>query len=122
MVQGEVRLMPGWNGWASLGGQFDGISPVVVRNADGRLELFGTTGGPQGPELVHVWQTSPNNGWGSWASLGPPPAQFLGAIDASSNADRRLEAFGRVGLMSTGALFHIAQTAPNNGWGSWDRL
>jgi len=39
-----------------------------------------------------------------------------------SNADGRLEAFVRVGLMSTGALWHMWQTAPNNGWSGWDNL
>jgi hypothetical protein len=39
----------------------------VGRNADGRLETFGV-GKDNG--LWHIWQTAPNNGWSSWASLG----------------------------------------------------
>jgi photosystem II stability/assembly factor-like uncharacterized protein len=112
----------GWNGWASLGGQLAGGDVTAVRNIDGRLELFGQIGGAQGPEVAHVWQTSPNNGWSTWASLGPPPAQFLGAMTATANTDGRLEVFGRVGLMSTGALFHIWQTAAGNGWSTWASL
>ena len=38
------------------------------------------------------------------------------------NADGRLEVFGRVGLMSTGGLYHLWQTAPGNGWSAWDNL
>jgi len=62
-----------WSDWESLGGPYDakadkGIKEVVVgRNADGRLEVFA-----KGPDtaLWHIWQTAPNNGWSSWASLG----------------------------------------------------
>ena len=80
--------MAGWNGWAPLGAQLAGGGPVVVRNADGRLELFGTTGGALGPELSHAAQTSPNNGWSAWTSLGAPAAQFLGAIDGGRQRGR----------------------------------
>lgn len=114
--------MTGWNGWASFGGQLAGGGVTALRNADGRLELFGTQGGPQGPEVAHIWQTSPNNGWSAWSSFGPPPAEFLGAMTAAANADGRLEVFGRVGLMSTGALYHIWQTAPSSGWSAWSSL
>jgi hypothetical protein len=40
---------------------------VCGRNEDGRLEVFarGTDNA-----LWHIWQTAPNNGWSSWASLG----------------------------------------------------
>jgi len=94
----------------------------VGQNGDGRLELFATVPGPQGPELGHIWQTSPNGAWSGWSSLGAPPGQFLGAPAAGRNADGRLEAFVRVGLMSTGTLWHVWQTAPGGGWGSWDNL
>src|SRR5207248_11704882 len=51
-----------------------------------------------------------------------PPPQYLGFPGVGSNANGRLEAFVRVGLMSTGSLWHIWQTAPNNGWSGWDNL
>src|SRR5258708_23703237 len=113
--------MSGWNGWASLGGQLAGGGAAVGQNLDGRLELFATVSGAQGPELVHIWQTSPNGGWSAWSNLGAPAAQFLGFPAVGHNADGRLEVFARVGLMSTGELWHIWQTAPN-GWSTWSNL
>ena len=116
--------MPGWKGWSALDGQLSGGQPVVGQNADGRLEVFAEAPGGVGPELGHIWQLTAGGGWGSWDSLGapPPPAAFLGFPRVARNADGRLEAFVRVGLMSTGALWHIWQTLPNGGWSSWDNL
>jgi hypothetical protein len=62
----------GWSGWQSLGappGLTLGGPPVVGTNGDGRLEVFsvGTDG-----NVWHMWQTSPNNGWSGWSSLGQP--------------------------------------------------
>src|SRR5689334_5990049 len=111
--------MTGWNGWASLAGQLSTSGVTALQNADGRLELFGQISGSTGPEVAHIWQTGANNGWSTWASLGPPPADFLGAMAAAANADGRLEVFGRVGLMSTGGLYHLWQTGPGNGWSAW---
>ncbi len=114
--------MSNWNGWSSLGGQLAGGRLAVAQNADGRLEVFGEAAGAQGPELHHAWQTSPNGGWSAWSSLGAPSTQFLGALAVARNADGHLEAFARVGLMSTGSLWHIWQTAPGGGWSAWDDL
>src|SRR5919202_1377858 len=114
--------MPGWSGWSALDGSLSGGRPVVEQNADGRLELLAEAPGASGPELAHIWQTAPNGGWDGFASLGAPPAQFLGSPAVGRNPDGRLEAFVRVGLMSTGALWHIWQTAPNGGWSGWDNL
>ncbi len=114
--------MSGWNGWAALGGDLSGGTPVVGVNADGRLEVFAEAPGASGVELDHIWQTTAGDGWDAWASLGAPPAQFLGAPAVARNADGRLEAFVRVGLMSAGSLWHIWQTAPNGGWSDWDNL
>jgi hypothetical protein len=113
--------MSGWNGWASLGGQLASSTLAVGQNPDGRLELFAAVSGAQGPTLSHVWQTSPNGGWSAWASLGAPPAQFLGVTAVGRNADGRLEVFARVGLMSTGELWHIWQAA-GGGWSAWSNL
>jgi acylphosphatase len=55
-----------WSGWNSLGGSLDG-DPAVGTNKDGRVEVF-VRGSDSA--LHHIWQTSPNNGWSSWGSLG----------------------------------------------------
>ena len=115
--------MTGWDGWAALSGQLSGGIPAIGRNADGRLEVFAEAPGAAGPELAHIWQDPASaTGWSSWASLGSPPPQFLGSPRVGANADGRLEAFVRVGLMSTGALWHIWQVAPNDDWNGWDNL
>jgi hypothetical protein len=114
-----------WIGWTARGGNLDGGTPVVGVNADGRLEVFASGQGADGPHLWHIWQTAPNSvGWSAWDDLGdpPPPAQFLGFPVVGSNEDGRLEAFVRVGLMSSGHVWHIWQTAPNSGWSAWDDL
>jgi hypothetical protein len=70
--------MPGWSGWASLGGQLGGGTPVVGRNADGRLEVFALGVGAQGPELVHLWEDPTSaTAWSGWNNLGSPPGQFM---------------------------------------------
>jgi hypothetical protein len=114
--------MATWDGWESLGGQLDGGAPAVGINADGRLEVFASIYGASTTELGHIWQSTPGGGWSSWASFGSPPPEFLGFPAVATNADGRLEAFVRVGLMSSGSLWHIWQTAPNNGWSAWDNL
>jgi hypothetical protein len=49
-----------------LGGIWTG-GPVVVRNADGRLEVFA-----RGTDfrVYHIWQIEPNGGWSDWDKLG----------------------------------------------------
>ena len=87
----------------------------VGRNADGRLEVFSDGKGQNGTELWHSWQTAPMGGWSAWESLGTHPPEFIGFVAASANADGRLEVFARIGLMSSGTIWHIWQTAPNGG-------
>ena len=64
----------GWSGWDTLGAPGPGV-PIpgpnccVSNNQDGRLEVF-VIGADA--SLWHIWQTSPNNGWSGWASLGQP--------------------------------------------------
>ncbi|MBZ5562351.1 MAG: hypothetical protein LAP13_08010 [Acidobacteriia bacterium] len=110
----------GWSGWQTLGGLPPGASagdPRVVNNADGRLEVF-LFGNDQ--NIWHIWQTSPNNGWSGWASLGKPPVQITnGAPFVGNNADGRIEVFV---TGNDGGIYHIWQTSPSNGWGSWAQL
>jgi hypothetical protein len=84
---------------------------ALAPSADGRLELFvlGTNG-----NLYYMSQTAPSNGWSTLLSQGLPPAVALSSDPAlGRNADGRLEFF--VGGKD-GALYHMSQTAPSNGW------
>src|SRR5919197_1243718 len=60
-------------------------------------------------------------GWSGWGSLG---GQLEGGIPVvARNADGRLEVFTRVGLMSTGVVWHIWQNpTPATGWSGWGVL
>jgi acylphosphatase len=110
----------GWSGWASLGAPGPGIQigdPRVVRNADGRLEVFLLAGDQK---IWHIWQTAPNNGWSGWASLGGPAVQITnGAPFVGNNGDGRIEVFA---TGADGGIYHIWQTAPSNGWSAWAQL
>lgn len=103
--------------WTSLnqpGSNITLSSPHAVQNADGRLEVF--LNGSDG-NLWHIWQLTPGKDWSNWVSLNKPPNTTSFSIPvAAKNADGRIEAF-TVG--SDGALWHIWQTAPGNGWGNW---
>ncbi len=112
----------GWSGWGSLGFPWPHTTlqigdPRVVRNADGRLEVFLLAADQN---IWHAWQTAPNGGWGAWASLGTPPVEIAnGAPFVGNNADGRIEVFV---TGSDGGIYHIWQTAPSNGWSSWALL
>jgi acylphosphatase len=110
----------GWNGWDSLGAPGPGISigdPRVIQNADGRLEVFLLA---DDQNIWHIWQTSANNGWSGWASLGGPAVSISnGAPFVGNNADGRIEVFV---TGTDGGIYHIWQTSPSNGWGTWAQL
>jgi len=78
----------------------------------GRLEVFARGGDHS---LWHIWQTAPNDGWSSWASLGG----WIDAPTVTRNTDGRLEAFV---IGANNALWHIWQTTPGGGWSSWASL
>jgi hypothetical protein len=109
-----------WSAWSSLGKPAVAISngaPFPGRNADGRLETFAT--GADG-NLYHIWQGSPGGGWSAWAQQAHPAGiqvWGLGSIFNNQNGAFQVSAIG-----SDGALWTIAQTAPSNGWGSWQSL
>src|SRR5207244_5737191 len=111
-----------WSNWFSSGQPAASVrntspSLAVSQNLDGRLEAF--TIGSDGA-LWHIWQTTPNGTWSKWASLGLPKAvSITSPPTVEKNKDGRLEV-----LVSghDGALWHIWQTVPGNGWGNWDSL
>lgn len=117
----QVAPNSGWIPWESgpLGGT---IGPIAAaRNADGRIEVFY----PGSDGVRHGWQTAPNNGWyPACDSVGLPRGR-CDHLYAVSNADGRLEVF-RLSYADPeyprGALWHIWQTAPNNGWSQPERI
>ena len=117
----------GWGTWTSLGSP--GTVPqglAVGINADGRQEVFAPNEIDE--TLVHIWQVRPSNGWSTWASLGGPPAALPRLQQVAvghnkrrhgSNQDGRLEVFA---VSADGALWHIWQASPNDGWSGWFSL
>ena len=102
-----------WSTWESLGGTGILSDPILVSNADGRLEAF-AVGNDTG--LWHMWQTVPgNNTWTDWTSLGGSGIANNPAV--IQNADGRLEAFA---VGNDNGLWHKWQTAPGERY--MDRL
>jgi hypothetical protein len=106
-----------WAAWVSLGKPASTTltdSAVVASNADGRLEVFAQA---DDGALWHVWQVTPNGTWSSWVSLGKPSTGGIqGSLCVGPSLDGRLELFA-IGV--DGDLWHIWQTAVNNGWSTW---
>jgi Necrosis inducing protein (NPP1) len=111
----QAQANGGWNPWSGVtpsGGPLAAPN-VVVRNQDGRLEIFSR----RSVDLWNAWQTSPGV-WGSaWANLGSPPG-VVPTLVVVRLARGRLAAYS---WTNTG-LFEIAQTAPGSGWSSWKRV
>jgi hypothetical protein len=108
-----------WSEWESLGkpAQADIGKPVVQRNPDGRLEVFGTAKG----DIVNIWQVHPNGAWrDGWLNKGRPSSQVsvISQI-VGRNADGRLEIFA---LGTDHVPWQRWQVAPNNGWSEWQSL
>jgi hypothetical protein len=100
--------------WESLGGKWpdgiDGNDLKVVRNKDGRLEVF-MVGNDK--VLYHRWQTKPGGSWNpTWESLGgkwPDNSDPVVVV----NTDGRIEVF-MVG--NDNVLYHRWQTKPGGSW------
>jgi len=94
-------------------------SPVVARNADGRIEVFAVGSDTQ---LYHKWEYDSNGDWSSWVSLG---GSWPGQPAIGMNTDGRLEIFivGNQG-QSGATLFHAWQTSPGSdlSWSNWTAL
>jgi len=128
---GQVAPNASWQAtWQSLGGalrQESGLA--VVMNADGRLELFGQQASGA---FCHTAQNrrlgivlgSPHSapgwaadGWGTWIPLGLT-LPGLCPVATARNGDGRLEVFALSDTAHESTLWHIWQTAANNGWSS----
>jgi hypothetical protein len=120
----QIAPNGGWSSWVSHGkppaGAFNIGSPAMAASADGRLELF-LCGEDQ--QLWHIWQVAPSGGWSSWTSHGHPPSTNppfpTGVWNTPALA---LNSAGRLELFVAGTntqLWHIWQTAPNQGWSGW---
>jgi hypothetical protein len=124
----QIAPNGGWSEWKSHGTppgiQFDNAHPALAASADGRLELF-VSGADrfENRELWHIWQTSPSGDWANWYSHGHPPnastpgsVGVWGAPAVALNSQGCLELF--IACDDT-QLWHIWQTAANQGWSSW---
>lgn len=85
-------------------------TPMIVMNADGRLEMFALF---TDNSVQHAWQLTAGGAWSGWqqlsggTSVAPPTVVLTG--------DGRLEAFVLDGGGS-GALWSNWQTSPGGGW------
>ena len=105
-----------WSGFGPLGNPPPGaINPQVAQNHqkalpnDVRLEVFGVA---RDSAVWHNWQTSENNGWSGWATLGVPGPGTEYELCIGNNQDGRLEVFS---IGKDGNLWHIWQP----GWSKW---
>lgn len=90
-----------------------GGEPTVIRNKDGRLEVFEW----RSDHIIwHKWQTTANGSWSWWESMG---SSLAGRPAAALNEDGRLEIFARG---TDGALWHNWQTSAGGNWSGWYSL
>lgn len=98
-----------------------GPDETAIRNADGRVELFGIN---SQNHIWHRWELTPGGGWSSTAFLSPVragsndalPVQSGTSIAAASNKDGRLELF----YISPDARVHQAwQSVAGGPWIGW---
>jgi hypothetical protein len=102
-----------FTGWSAIGGHaFDGITPAVARQPDGRLVVFGRNDGAQ------VWaatQATAGGAFGAWTSLGASPA---GDPAAATDSGGRIVLAARA---ADGTLWWNRQKAVSGGgsFGGW---
>ncbi len=113
--RGDLVHVDGWGDWMPMGSGGPNLTsdPVIVANADTRLEAFVAA---DDGAVWHRWEVAPGGLWAPWASLG---GILTSNIVVDQNADGRLEIFGRG---TDQALWHMWQTAPSNGWSDWASL
>jgi hypothetical protein len=91
------------------------VGRKVVRNADGRLEVFSIGSGGC---LQHVYQLAPNGGWSSMEAM-CDGITLVSEPVAILNADGRVEVFA---VASHRALVNRWQLTPGGTWSAWNSL
>lgn len=108
-----------WADWESLGGLVrPNTDPHVIRNSDGRLEVFIVS---TDNRVWHKWQLTFNtNSWSNWELLGAS-VRSGSDVAVAMNADGRLEVFV---IADDGALWHNWQTtaSSSSSWSGWQSL
>jgi hypothetical protein len=111
-----------WSMWTSLGNpgvtSFRGL--LLARQAEGRLTVFTD---------VFLKSERQDGSWSEWEKIGDGSRGVRSNGSAvARHADGRLALFtifaqpDPVHPTSTDTLFHLAQTAPDSGWGHWQDL
>lgn len=108
----QLKAGGGWSDWDSLGGGagFEADTPVLGRNADGRLELFTSAAGV----IWHAWQRDPadSTSWSGWVRL-RHDTELLGRPAVAADADGRLIVFA---TSDRGKLWRREQNPGGDGW------
>ncbi|MFM9542228.1 tectonin domain-containing protein, partial [Streptomyces turgidiscabies] len=84
-------------------------SIAAARNADGRLQVFGSNSAGQ---IYTRSQTSIGGSWSAWVQLDGGLTQ----VAAETNANGRIELFG---VNSAGQVWHRSQASPGGSWSAW---
>jgi hypothetical protein len=93
----------------------EAVTPAVMYNIDGRIELFAVDGNGN---LIHMFQTQANGNWGSPTTISGVNVRDL---RLGINADGRLELFA---VDQTGGLNHMWQNTAGNStsWTTWSAM
>jgi hypothetical protein len=111
-----------WTGWHVFGRPGSAApvtAPSLIQNAaDGHLEVFVTSGDGT---VWHRWQTTPNDDWSEWTSLGRPNGQLATSTPALALLpDSRVTAF----VIADGIVWQASQRQPgtSSDWSAWSSL
>jgi hypothetical protein len=131
----QVAPNVGWSGWETLGKpkdlfdrseppkQRDLFEPLVLKNADGHLEVFASGNGAFCNRWQETWREGPDRV--TWRHQGwnekPKPTLDVGLtwLDGARNFQDRLEVLA---LADDGALWHAWQIDVPPFWSKWESL